>query len=105
MEFIAVQASKNGLVTASGGSFKIEAVEDAGSTVKFFASPTKWKDRKKMQKAVCEKQLCAADEAETIAAAEKTLNRNRTYVQKMLSLPKLVFTEQVNQYGSVIWMQ
>jgi hypothetical protein len=33
--------------------------------------------------------------AELAQATAKTTARNRTYVMKMLSLPKLIFTEQV----------
>jgi hypothetical protein len=68
--------------------------------VSFQAAPRKWKALKKEKEAAAravawkrEKEAKAA--AALVAAASKTQERNRTYVTKMLSLPKLVFTDQV----------
>ena len=40
--------------------------------------------------------LQAKKDADAAASALKAATRNRTYVTKMLSLPKLVFTDQVS---------
>jgi hypothetical protein len=84
--------------------------EPRGKEVSFHPPPRKWKVIRKEKEAaaravVWKKEKEAKAAAAAIAAATKTHERNKTYVTKMLSLPKLVFTEQVHIFAvSVVWI-
>jgi len=56
-----------------------------------------------LRQAAYERKKAASKLKKEQEKAAKTTARNRSYVQKMLSLPKLIFTEQVNFSANKCW--